>query len=622
MVSLMHMELPAELEQHRDEIQILQEQLQSRERTIRHTFQFQIEKYFADFKSTRRSRIGVSHSSDSVSRSVLTGQKASRIQATIESISQRHQEAHKNQLLNTARRLKTLVHRADETTDDNPISPVKLCSAFLASIETLNITNKKTQHLFSLLDHTLSNQLDHFYHQIDLGLYYLDILPGLSDPSIFTIPEETPPPAEIEASETDSAEVYIQTVRMQADELAAIACVDDSKLEQILADFTKATQNGTRQLQRLFSALKASIAAYIDEQQLVDLEKFSHFYSNLLDNTRLSAALKMQLSRLTGPLLPLILADSSFFSSNSHPVNDLLLSIVDYELRFKHQPEEIAHLSSAIDTLLCNSHPDISSFQSLILGYEALIIKELQRQQAIERARIEEQQIQQQMLEMVNELTAELVVSHEAMSFFYDDWQLFLFHVAQQAGSQSNEFKLAVDITKQLCWFLDEKKQDLHPDYEPLSFKSLLTEIEKGLIALSFSSEHRHRIRKLLIAEYKQNNQQSSFTIQSSSKSMLSGRLTGSVQSKVNTATQFNGELKLGSWVEIKHSSGKPYIRAKLKWKSPDNSLFIFIDQRGHKVLEINSLKLEQEFNNGNIRSLKGSSRTYHEVSFGTGLKP
>ena len=140
LVGLIHMNIPDELENHSKDIKPLQQKLLSRERTVRHAFQFQVEKHFSDFKAISRPRLRVNYSNTG-----LSDHKSSRVREIIEAIGENHQNKHKIQLQNTARRLKELVHRADDNSDDNPISPLNLCKAFLASIETLNLSALKNR---------------------------------------------------------------------------------------------------------------------------------------------------------------------------------------------------------------------------------------------------------------------------------------------------------------------------------------------------------------------------------------------------------------------------------------------------------------------------------------------
>lgn len=635
LVGLIHMDIPEELKSQASKIQPLQKIMMSRERTIRHAFQFQIEKYFADFKSISRPRIRVNPLPSGVS-----DHKAARILDIIQNISNKHHAQHITQLQNTARRLKTLVHRSDVNNDDNPISPFNLGKAFLASIETLNLSAQKNRHLLELLDHTMASQLGNFYDQIDLGLYYLDILTELTDTSLFLKPEPEPEPEPL----ADKSEDSVKYVEKTADELtlenkipeilqhkqahihdeinadtSTVSSIQNHKLEirdkqleidQYLAKFKLDTENGTLDFIHLFSDLTENLNPLMSSHQRNDIDKFSHYFTSLLNNSLLKTPLKTQLSRLSCPLLEMVLVDPFFFRSRNHPVNDFIQSIIDFELRFKHEGKSLQILSQIFDELLRIEKPALSDYQPLIEKYETFKKIDVKRLEQLKSAKVEkEKKLKKEILTIINDITEELVVDQQTMQFFYDDWQLLLLHLAQMPGKESAEFKNSVNVAKMLSWFLDHNKSGFHPRFESTSFKSLLTSIEIGLNALNFSSEHRHRIRKQLVKEYKLANEKQDFTfIPSQQKVRLSKESpVSAINRKVldEKFLQQARELKMGDWVEIQAVSNPDFVRAKLKWKAVDCSLFIFIDQRGHKIRECDLSELGYDFSTGHIRLLK-----------------
>ncbi|MBC8212060.1 MAG: DUF1631 family protein [Gammaproteobacteria bacterium] len=612
LINLMHMEIPAELSTHQESITTLQQQLLTRERTVRHTFQFQLEKFFADFKSCQRTRIRSHHPRDMLLRGLATGQKASRIQDIIDTLSRKHQDIHNIQLDNTGRRLKTLVHRSDEIKDDNPLSPLKICQAFLASIETFNISSQKNRDLFLLLDYNLQHQLGNFYNQIDLGLYNLGILAELTDMALFDVPVNKPePPSEQEANAlpttVENAQPALETsVELPLPEDSA-ALADNAELELAISEFRQATAQGTLQFSSLFDNFSTQMDLLLEPQQAQSIRSLLYFQRNLLTNARLSEALRLQLSRLSVALVELAMVDQGFYKTEDHPVNNLIISILDFEIRFEHKGESLLVLSRLISALLKTKAPVIEDYQPFIEEYDSFKLAEVKRLTKIKQAKIKEAKLQQQLLELVNEVTSDLVVDIPVMQFFYEDWQLYLLHLAQNDGTDSSEFHTALETARQLVWSLDESKKGEHPDHPETSFKSLLAAVDKGLLSLNYSGEHRHRTRKLLIDEFRRANKKQSFTIQQTPfKSALTSITPAPAQSK--DRQQLNPDsIRIGDWLEFKMAHKKDYTRAKLKWKAADNTSFIFIDQRGHKVKQLNLFELQQDIAAGEIKFLRKS---------------
>lgn len=643
LVSLMHSELPSSLEKDVESYVVLQQALQKRERTIRHAFQFRIEKHFADFKSISRTRLHANRSSDWLTLG-LAGQNSSRVQSIIEDISDKYRKRHDGRLLNLDKRLKTLVHRNDENCDDNPLFPGKLCDAFQASIETLNLTSLKTRQLFELFDYVLSTHLDQFYVQIDLGMYFLGVLPELTDPGLLLPSTEE---VDVATSEIDGPvekdelilahgeEPTIPTfiISSDEDEIGPEETVTTDKdnyqqaIQTLLQNFKSATINGSLKYTQQFTQLLEDLKPYTSSRKHNEISKFSGFYTNLLDNTLLSVPLKIQLSRMSSALLDLVMVDPFFFRSSNHPVNDFLHSIIDYEIRFHHQDHEIAELSDLIDEVLLLKDPALSDFQPIISRYESFKQQALENMAlAKEQQQKADQQLKADILGLVNEITERLMVENATLEFFYDDWQLLLLQVARNLGIESNEYKQSVEITRMLAWSLDEQKPE-NEDYSRYSYASLLKAIDKGLTSLQFSSEHRHRVRKQLLKEFKKIQGKSDaivFTGQPRKPAsnlshfsnmvglnsfQISGLQPARPRAQFNDkSTGFSSKLEIGAWVDVKEDKRKSGKRAKLKWRSADRSLFIFVDQRGHKVLECDRLTLESKVEDGQVKLLSNPS--------------
>ena len=622
LVGLMHQEVDDEPIENPQQLKQLQQRMLARERTIRHAFQFQIEKYFADFKSISRTRLRINRSDNSQILG-LSNHKAAQIYPVLQTLSQQHQHAHDSQLNNSSTRLKKLVHRSDGNSDDNPISPLNLFNAFQASIDALGLSVQKNLALLRLFDFTLQNQLENFYQQIDLGFYYLDILPELTDPSLFVTPEvEKPQPEKVLESaekigESDAGAGAEPTEATAiAPEISALHLQREKKqqskqaLRKIIDRFKFDTENGTLHYERLFADVTRDLKPHLADKQRSDVDRFATFFTSLLNNALVSTPLKTQLSRLSCPLLQLVLIDPFFFRSSAHPVNDFLHSIIDFELRFKHQGNSLLYLSRIINDLLGFEQPALSDYQPLIERYETFKAKEDQRLTDIREAREHQQrQLKKQLLEMINDITAELLVEQETMQFFYDDWQLHLLQLANESGLSSKKFRTAIDQARMLSWMLDENKSGDHPDFAGTSFKTLLKEIDKSLGALNFSGEHRTRIRKQLVHEFKQANRQPSFTfIPSAAASTRSVQLAHDSTQPISPedfARMQTPTLQRGDWVEIRKSRQQKPQRAKLQWVSSDKQQFVFINQSGHKTHECNLLQLQSQLANGLITALK-----------------
>ncbi len=734
LVDLAHMDLPPEFESNLRQYAELQQKLISRERTVRHGFQYQIEKLFTEFRTFRRARLNANRSSDWFSLG-LAGHNSSRVLSSIESISAQLMQRFDRKVFNLNRRLKSLVHRTDDAQNDNPLSPENLCHAFLSSVDALNLTSLQTCRMFDLFGYVLQQQLDTFYKQLDLGLYHLDVLPELTDSSLFLLPEESPAQQVAPSSENLTGEPSAKEVENEvtAFDSTIVADVNSLSSEQDASSIADASEDivetpeseleideaaaevlqfvpiasepevaerkpSTDELPAQFDAEEHAapsieqaeeferpsfdktvpdMQAYVEQtganissphsaladllrrlreqskdgfdnhaeqfldwhrqvnpllttEQVTDARKFTHYYANLLSSPMLSEALSHQMSRLSASLFDLVLHDPGFFTDESHTVQNFINSVVDFEIRCKHDAEPMEKLVNIIDQLVEIDTPEALAFEPLTRDYESMKKSEIQFivQQQKDKKKLENQ-LKDEVLGLIKSVTSRLSLEPETHAFFYDDWQLLLLQLGKKIGRHSNAFEQAADITRMLGVALNESADEsLAENYGGVAFPSLLKAVDKGLESLGYGSEHRTRVRKQLISEFRKRNIRNvhdadvaaapavqpatntvelfSSTIRSHSSKLSDIHTPVPVSKQPDTSTLLACQLDIGTWVELSlGSGGKTFKRAKLKWKSKSRDEFVFVDQRGHKIRQLSEDELDKELADGTIKPLK-----------------
>ncbi|MDJ0832504.1 MAG: DUF1631 family protein [Gammaproteobacteria bacterium] len=623
LISLIHIHIDQDLEADYDSYSELQQRLQKRERSIIHAFQLQIEQSFKSFRLTGRARPHTSNTGD-MQKLWLAGDSSSRIQAAIDGISEKHQKRHEALLLTLDKYLKTLVQQHDAELADNPISPASICDAFLACIETLNLNSSKTIHLFELFDRVLQRHLQQFYVQIELGIHDLDLLPELGDPATFI--------QQLEAKKAEEEAEQLEILSITA-ELRRINDLVDKELQKL----REATASGNPDYVDMLSEFASSVSPYIDEEQMIDIADFTQFYIELMNNKLLSNELSLQLSRLCYPLIKLLLLDPLFIRASDHPLNQFLLSIVDFEVTYKHKANSLKILGSVIDKILTFNEPVMENVLPSIQRYENYKAEFKVAQDIInQKKQQQDEQLKQQILETINDITATTVIENESLAFFYDDWQLLLLQVARKLGVESGAYKLSVDIARMLAWALDSEKTEDKPEYREHSFSSVLKAVDQGLRSLNYSSAHRTRVRKQLVKEFKQNNRKPAasrtehrsadnglamFTNMFAGKSNNLTDIQNRNQPQQGERVSFSNQLNSGDWVEIRDAKSKKFNRVKVKWKSADSSMFILLDQRGHQIKDWDAQAIDQAYHNGDIKLISSSKpSTSKRSSLGDGF--
>lgn len=625
LVSLMHMEVPENLEKPAESYVPLLEAMLKRERTIRHSFQFQIEKHFSDFKSIRRTRLRANRSSDLLVLGFV-GQSASSVQQLVEQISEKYQKIHETRILNQNLRLKALVHRFDDDLHDDPLCPLSLTNAFLASIETLNLTALKTRQLLELFETVLEAHLDKLYKQIDLGMYYLDLLPELTKPELYSDPvgalaDPIPEPEE-EPEEIEQARLLLihQVLKSGRREHRLNA---EKHVHEVFSQYRRWSRHGTADVDRLFSRLETHLAPFLPERKYVDLVEFNQHFTRLYHGPKLGDKLRDLLIRFSAPFQRIALNDPFLNRSSNHPIQRFLQDLIDFGIEHDVDSEPLSKLTEGLKRLTHQDDTTVTDFSPLIDQFETSKKRYFEQLQIDKEREIEKQLRQKrEILEFINQVTGSLVLDNETLEFFYDDWQLLLNQIADKLGTNSIEFDQALDIARLLSWSFDDDRED-NQKHSRYSFTSVLKAIDKGLASLNYSSEHRNRTRKNLLAEFKTHNKEKSsgFTVITGQQSghsvanQFNGFFGGvspfttfsqhaQPKPNVNITATLSDKVHLGAWVEILNPGEKHFRRAKLKWKSADNNQFIFIDQRGHKLKECDRITLDIEYSQENIRLL------------------
>lgn len=630
LISLMHQEV--EGEDH--PFLPLQEKIKSRERTIRHAFQIQVEKLFADFRSIRPTRLHANSSSDWLALG-YAGKNASLIQQSIEEVSDHHQQKHSRDLDTLSLRLKSLVHRQDDAHDDLPLSPLNLCNAFYSSIELLSFTSKQTVVIFQQFDRVLDSQLADFYGQLDLSMHELGIMPELTRLELLTQPgyqddldddiTNVTIPADATADiDTENVDIDVSNFDIAED--------IEQQIEQHLESLKEVTFEGTLKYHEVFKTFLENTDGILAKKQHRDVKKFTRFFTRFLDNPKISDPLKAELSRLSHALMKLVLVDPFFFRSSSHPVNEFIQSIIDFEIRYSKYKPCADWLPDLITGFIRSGHITLDGFDPLIKLFElhkSHRIEEIEIMQKEESKR--QEAIKNKVLEIIDEVTQGLVVEDEVVDFFHNEWQLLLLQMAKKMGLQSTAFKQSIEITRVLAWALNQKRRE-NEKYQQHSFPDILKAVNKGLVAINYPSAHRNSVRKMLISNFKKQHSSRAVFQAAPPKAKKQDELVDQFAETINKhqldlssvaqsqaeridkqLLSFINKLQIGSWVEIRLDHKTRAKRGKLQWKSQDSSLFIFIDQRGHKLCECTLDQVKVYFVEGMITLLSTPGTKFNQ---------
>jgi len=677
---------------------ILLDRLTRNQRTLRSSYQFQLQKLFSDFKAIRPARL-YAHQAAPQNAGGLFDTHGNHIRPAIERIERQILQHLRPRLLQLDLRMKYLVHRSDDGLDDNPLRPGNLCNAFVSALETLKLPRERLLDLLEIYGRQIGHRLPAFCQQCDRALSEQGVrfdLPFVEDDELATeasgaetateanqassegpLPEDAlraadgdsgqapPPPATDEAPKDDP---HPAATPEPDDQQPFPAAADDAGAqaketpEAERTPFDEASAPVVRRspghvppparsiidrLKEQNEAPEALIGSFLDcidrlmpvvsNKQRDDLQKFAHYYTGLIDNPHVSEPLRQQLLRLAAPLLYLVMSDPFFFRSSAHPVNDFLHSMIDFEIRHGHKPQNLKVLTLLIDNLLRLEVPVFSDFQPITQGYEVFKRLELERILSEKKTReLNQERLKNHLLEWTEKLTGSIDIDRDSLAFFYDDWLLYLLQVARQYGEDSNELQDAKELARMLAWSLNPERPE-NPHYASQRFTVLLREIDRALRSMDYPAQHRQRLRRVLVRQFRQANRPASIyavqPLKPAAPALQPALLQGAERPPGRTPPEKRVQpelypdiaslIHIGDWIEIKPQPGSGWRspqRGKLRWQSTDG-IYRFFNQHGSIILEISADELNRLFARGEASLLKPFSNTGLGNQLGSGFR-
>ena len=187
-----------------------------------------------------------------------------------------------------------------------------------------------------------------------------------------------------------------------------------------------------------------------------------------------------------------------------------------------------------------------------------------------------------------------------------------------------------------LAWSLDPNRPE-NPHYASQRFTVLLREIDRALRSLDYPPQHRQRLRRILVRQFRRASRPTAIyavqPLQPASPAVqpFFGRLG---EKRPPWAARPKPEqpelypdmaslLQIGDWIEVKPQPGSGWRnpqRGKLRWQSTDG-VYRFFNQRGSIILETDADGLNRLFARGEASLLKPFSSTGLGGSLGSGFR-
>ena len=620
----------------------LAQQLFDKKRIIKSSFAFQLEKGFSDFKSIRKTRLHENDSTDWKALGLVGANSATEVEE-LETIIGDFSQLYGDFYQTLIQRLQFCLNRTRVEIDENPMHVKRLCESFQNSIDSLNLETKYNLALYRLFASTTLVNLGPIYRKMERCLLDHNILPQLK-PARFSLRSctnlsESMPPKSMPVS-------------------------DDLKLILLLQKFKEKSRDTTMKYQNLFPELKEELLKqeYSDFDQ--PLEQLGLQFKIIFNDEDLPSNIKAQLARLQVYFFISAIRENGFLNRSSHPARRLLDTVVMSEVEFattdKAQFSGHDVLKDGIDKITGYQTVNSESYQELLTQYKSQLEtankeNDKNRQEAEPEDPAKTYRIVESVLEGIVE---PLRAQKKSLHIFEEVWSPLMLEVALTQGFKSPAWQKVVAIVKTHVWALipktTKKEQTKLLAALPQIARSLkgvmknlkFTAREQKLLLENLTSEHDDVLEKTDFNIGQATQQQSHKKVTAKKRILESLQVSANIEepdqkelindiddffsmmetdqnrktsskpspegssstTKVNKkSTSSEAEkMQVGDWIECKKENKT--IMAKLTWKADDFSLFIFIDQNGQRVSEIDGATLNKELKSGEKSLIKAQS--------------
>lgn len=381
-----------------------------------------------------------------------------------------------------------------------------------------------------------------------------------------------------------------------------------------------------------------------EEEDAIDL--VAMLFEYIQEDRNLPDSMQMLIGRLQIPYIKVALLDQHLFAKSEHPARQLLNRIADAGVGWSDEADPgrklYTKIADIVDNVIRDFDDDIHLFEQLLLDFDAFETKRHKRvavaeKRATEAAKGHErlQQARSKAAEAVSEridgcelpLLVDELIRKPLANAMVLQWL--------RNGEQGYEWIRSLSLVEDLIWSVQPKEssadvarlQSTLPHisqhlrsclesvaYQESDIKAVFSDMKtlyKTLISEKYhkrltipegvSEESREAIMTLALPETVQHHKHEDMLEVAEKIRAESGDQTLDINDVF--MTQIN-ELKIGTWFTFRQPESDQLIRAKLSWKSPITSKFLFVNQKGLKVADKSIVELAESIKSGHAQVL------------------
>ena len=550
----------------------------------------------------------------------------------------------------------------------NPLGPERLSTAFVDSIECLEIDIKVRIILLKLFERFVMERLGRIYDESNSMLIDAGVLPDLKQ--VFKKNRAGQPRESISIPENSATGNLIENAGTVGHAASGFGVIQ-SLLATIRGEATS-VGDGVPNMStaELLSALSATqgdvhggpinigqIPTVLDLRQLVvqktadaaeqdrtkirqaddDVVNFvGMLFDYILNDRNLAIPMKALIARLQIPIVKIAILDKSFFEKSNHPARQLLNELSSAGIGWSSAAElkrdaMYNKVESIVMRVLNGSAQDKKLFAELLTELRAWVNTDHRRRNRVEQ-RVKESErgkaktaaAKETVQKLINQKASGMRLPPAVGRFISETWCKVLVYLCVKEGSASTEWQLSLQVLDDLLWCLQPLSNQEELRKRDAIIPELITRLHSGMDTIKLPDATRNEQIECLEFQLREISQHDWCYLEDDApENDVFARdfeeldeivLTESHDSEENPGAQrpdqkfLNQITKLqeGTWVEMTQEDGTR-LRCRLATVVQPGNRYVFVNRRGMKVAQKSRVKLAADLQRASLRILDES---------------
>lgn len=535
-------------------------------------------------------------------------------------------------------RLDHLIESNRINSDNNPIDPQQICSAFAEACELFEIEIKARIIIFKQFERLVAAQLISLYTTANDLLINAGILPKINLGIKKSASTEAPQQAQAQTSFLNEGVNYnlqelanmLANVRQLGLQLFPNYCyftqnpgpvMTNVELVTALSSLNLAASADipTNDLRQTVSYILAQTnpqqpnALQQPDEDIINL--VSMFFDFVLDDKNLPMAIQALVSRLQIPILKLALKDRSFFNDGKHPARKLVNLIASIGFGWDEKPNSAQNslnekISCIIQDIANQEEDALQLISEKVIELETLLAQH-ERRSTLAEKRTQEAAEGQAKTIVARQTSQEVLFRQldnaklptEIIQFLIEQWQQLLTLTHIKFGEESPEWLHATQASQDLIWACQFQQDEKSKQRLTKIRESLIDTLSKGLNQITLSEDEQSHLLNTVkqhIEKIQQNLSESpSQPLTKEQRESLNEGKNKSWQEMTAVERQQAQyaaltydfikqaeSLPINSWLSYQDSKAGKILRCKLSSRIEATDTYIFVNRFGFKVLE------------------------------------